>query len=182
VTGAASRVEVRLAPIPGLLYRVSTPADSGLAPYVTGGEGKVRVGLKPTGDGGPDTVTILLSRRVRWDIRLPAGAGEQKLDLRAGAVARVDLGSSGLVEVNLPPPTGTVPLLLRGGVGDATFTGTGPLRVSLRQGAGSVTTPWASTNGSPGGTVLVQPGWAGTTDRYSLQAHAGVGRLTLHTW
>ena len=33
---AASRVEVRLARLPGLLYRISTPADSGLAPRVTG--------------------------------------------------------------------------------------------------------------------------------------------------
>src|SRR5688572_3819041 len=91
VRDAASRVEVRLADLPGLLYRISTPADSGLAPWVTGTQGRVRIVLRPTGADGPDTVTILLNRAVRWDIRLPAGAGEQRLDLAAGRVTRIDL-------------------------------------------------------------------------------------------
>jgi hypothetical protein len=179
VPDAASRVEIRLAKLPGLLYRISTPADSGLAPRVTGGPGRVRLGLRPTGDDGPDTVTILLNRAVRWDIRLPAGAGEQRLDLAAGAVARVDLGASGLIDVRLPPPEGTVPVSLVGGVGSATLTGAGPARVVLREGAGAVTTPWRSTNGSPAGAILTAPGWATATDRYTLHVRAGVGSLTV---
>jgi hypothetical protein len=179
VRDAASRVEIRLARMPGLLYRISTPADSGLAPRVTGGEGRVRVGLRPTGDDGPDTVTILLNRAVRWDIRLPAGAGEQRLDLAGGEVARVDLGASGLIDVRLPPPDGTVPVSLTGGVGTATVTGDGPTRLTLHEGAGAVVTPWASTNGSPRGAVLTAPGWPTTTDRYTLDARAGIGTLTL---
>lgn len=181
VRGAASRIEVRLADLPGLLYRVSTPANSGLSPRVTGGEGMVRVGLRPTGDSGPDTVLILLNHRVRWDIGLPSGGGEQHLDLAAGKVARVALGSSGLVEVTLPRPAGTVPVLLSGAVGDATFGGFGPVRFNLRHGAGSVRTPWTATDGSPAGTVLVQPGWAGATDRYTVFARARVGRLAVTT-
>jgi hypothetical protein len=181
VRDAASRVEIRLARMPGLLYRISTPADSGLAPRVTGGEGRVRVGLRPTGDHGPDTVTILLNRAVRWDIRLPAGAGEQRLDLAGGEVARVDLGASGLIDIRLPPPDGTVPVSLTGGVGTATVTGDGPTRLTLHEGAGAVTTPWASTNGSPRGAVLTAPGWPDTTDRYTLDAHSGIGTLTLRT-
>ncbi|HET6533905.1 MAG TPA: hypothetical protein VFH03_25250, partial [Actinoplanes sp.] len=96
VRDAASRVEVRLADLPGLLYRISTPAGSGLAPRVTGPTGRIRVGLQSTGEDGPDIVTILLNRSVRWDIRLPAGAGEQRLYLAEGSVTRLDLGSSGL--------------------------------------------------------------------------------------
>ncbi len=179
VRDAASRVEIRLAKLPGLLYRISTPADSGLAPRVTGGEGRVRVGLRPTGDDGPDTVTILLNRAVRWDIRLPAGAGEQRLDLAGGEVARVDLGASGLIDVRLPPPEGTVPVSLTGGVGTATVTGDGPVRLSLHGGAGAVSTPWASTNGSPRGAVLTAPAWPAAPDRYIVEAHAGIGTLTI---
>jgi hypothetical protein len=52
---AASRIEVRLAELPGLLYRISTPAGSGLAPHVTGPSGRVRLGLRATGDDGPDS-------------------------------------------------------------------------------------------------------------------------------
>ncbi len=179
VPDAASRVEVRLATLPGLLYRISTPAGSGLAPRVTGGPGRVRLGLRPTGDDGPDTVTILLNRAVRWDIRLPAGAGEQRLDLAAGTVARVDVGASGLIDVRLPPPEGTVPVSLTGGVGTATLTAPGPARVLLREGAGAVTTPWRSTNGSPAGAILTAPGWTAATDRYTVHVRAGVGTLTL---
>ena len=179
VPDAASRVEVRLARLPGLLYRISTPADSGLAPRVTGRPGLVRLRLRPTGDDGPDTVTILLNRAVRWDIRLPAGAGEQRLDLAAGQVARVDLGASGLVDISLPPPEGTVPVSLTGGVGAATVAGAGPMRVILREGAGAVSSPWRSKNGSPAGAVLTAPGWAAAADRYTLDVRAGAGTLTV---
>jgi hypothetical protein len=179
VRGAASRVDVRLAEIPGLLYRISTPADSGLAPRVTGGDGMVRLGLRPTGDDGPDLVTILLSRRVRWDIRLPSGGGEQRLDLSDGKVARVDLGSSGLVDVTLPRPVGTVPVRLTGGVGDVTFTGYGPMLFSLRGGSGPVRTPWVTAGRAPPKTVLRQPGWLTTPDRYAVYARTGLGSLTV---
>jgi hypothetical protein len=180
VRGAASRVEVRLADLPGLLYRISTPIDSALAPRVTGGVGRVRLGLAPTGDGGPATVRILLNRHVRWDIRMPSGAGEQHLDLTGGSVARIDLGTSGLVDVALPRPVGTVPVRLTGGVGDAVFTGPGPMRLSLRKGARFVRTPWAGANGSPPGTVLEQPGWAAASNRYTVFAGTGLNRLTVN--
>lgn len=179
VRGAASRVEVRLAEIPGLLYRISTPADAGLAPRVTGTAGMVRLALRPTGGSGPKTVLIQLSRRVRWDIRLPSGAGEQRLDLAGGRVTRIDLGSSGLVEVTLPRPVGTVDVRLTGGVGDAVFTGYGPMRFSLREGARMIRTPWVAAGESPPGTILVQPGWAGTPDRYAVYARTGLDRLTV---
>ena len=179
VPDAASRVEVRLARLPGLLYRISTPADSGLAPRVTGGPGRGRLGLRPTGDDGPGSVTILLNRAVRWDIRLPAGAGEQRLDLAAGTITRVDLGAAGLIDMRLPPPEGTVRVSLTGGVGTATLTAPGPTRLVLHKGAGAVTTPWLATNGSPAGAVLTPPAWPGATGRYTIDVRAGIGTLTL---
>ena len=181
VGDAASRVDVRLAPLPGLLYRISTPADSGLAPRVTGGPGRVRLRLSPTGDDGPDTVTILLNRAVRWDIRLPAGAGEQRLDLAGGSVARVDLGSSGQLELDLPRPEGTVPVTLRGGVGSVAVVAPrgAPVRFRLWAGAGSVDTPWTANNGALAGAVLADPRWPAVDDRYAVYARAGVGSLTL---
>jgi hypothetical protein len=180
VRDAASRVEVRLADMPGLLYRISTPADSGLAPQVSGPSGRVRLRLRATGDDGPDTVRILLNRAVRWDIRLPAGAGEQSLDLSAGRVERVDLGTSGLIDLQLPQPDGTVPLVLRGGAGTVTMAGPPvPMRISLRHGAGSVITRWTSNNGMPAGAILTDPAWPGAPDRYSVYARGGLGSLTV---
>ncbi|MEU4221163.1 hypothetical protein [Actinoplanes sp. NPDC026623] len=182
VRDAASRVEVRLADLPGLLYRISTPADSGLAPAVTGTPGRVRLGLRPTGADGPDTVEILLNRAVRWDIRLPAGAGEQHLDLAAGRIRRVELGSgTGLVSMRLPPPRGTVPIKLTGGVGEIAIAlpaGT-PLRFRLRGGAALVAVPWARRARAQAGALIAPAGWVSARDRYAVDVGSEVGTVTV---
>jgi hypothetical protein len=182
VRDSASRVEVRLADLPGLLYRVSTPADSGLAPAVTGGHGRVRLGLRPTGGDGPDTVAILLNRTVRWDIRLPAGAGEQHLDLAAGRLTRLELGAgTGLVSMRLPPPRGTVPITVAGGVGEVAVAippGT-PLRLHLRGGADLVAVPWTGRTRAPAPTTLAPANWPETQNRYAMKITAEVGSVTI---
>ncbi|MEV6595937.1 hypothetical protein AB0M36_03625 [Actinoplanes sp. NPDC051346] len=182
VSDAASRVEVRLAELPGLLYRVTTPADSGLAPRVTGVAGRVRLALVPTGADGPDTVEVLLNRRVRWDLRLPAGAGEQHLDLAAGRVERLELGSgAGLVSMRLPPPTGPVPITLAGSVGElavAVPAGTA-VKLRLRSGAGLVAVPWADRVPAAPGAAVAPPGWGAAKDRYLVDAGAEVGSVTV---
>jgi hypothetical protein len=182
VRDAASRVEVRLEDLPGLLYRISTPADSGLAPAVTGTHGRVSLGLRPTGADGPDTVEILLNRAVRWDIRLPAGAGEQHLDLAAGRVNRLELGSgTGLVSMRLPPPLGTIPITVAGGVGEvavATPPGT-PLRLTLNGGASQVAVPWTPRTRAPAGTDLATPNWIRTRNRYAIKIASEVGTVTI---
>lgn len=180
VRDAASRVDLRLTDLPGLLYRISTPADSGLAPAVTGAPGRVRLDLRPTGADGPDTVKILLNGAVRWDIRLPAGAGEQHLDLTAGRLSRLELGAgTGLVSLRLPPPRGTVPIMVAGGVGEvalATPPGT-PLRLHLRGGAHRLSLPWATQTRAPAGALLATPGWPESANRYTVTVAAEVGTV-----
>ncbi len=182
VRDAASKVEVRLTDLPGLLYRITTPADSGLAPAVTGTGGRIRLGLRPTGGDGPDTVEILLNQAVRWDIRLPAGAGEQHLDLSAGRLSRVELGSgTGLVSMRLPPPRGTIPITLAGGVGEVAVAippGT-PLRLNLHGGAGLVAVPWADRTRAETATVTATPGWPAAPNRYTMTVSTEVGSVTV---
>jgi hypothetical protein len=182
VRDAASRVEVRLADLPGLLYRISTPADSGLAPAVSGTVGRVDLGLRPTGGDGPDTVEILLNQAVRWDIRLPAGAGEQHLDLAAGRLARLELGSAtGLISMRLPPPRGTVPIIVAGGVGEvavATPPGT-PVRLRLRGGAGLVAVPWTGRTRASAGALLAPASWPEAVNRYAVSVASEVASVTI---
>ena len=179
VADAASRVQVTMATLPGLLYRVSTPGDSGLAPRVTSEKGNVRVRLLPTGADGPDEVRIVLNRDVRWSIALPAGAGEQELDLRRSRLTRVDLGASGLVEMRLPAPAGTVPITLGGAVGSVVLSGA-PIRLELDKGAGVAALPWTSGSQAINPSAVVQtPGWIKTSNRYAVTAHAGIGTLTV---
>jgi hypothetical protein len=180
LSDAAGRVDVRFADLPGLLYRVTTPYDGGLAPRVDGPPGHPRVRLRPTGGSGPETVAILLNRTVRWDIRLPGG-GEQRLDLRAGRLARVRLGGGGLVGLQLPAADRTVPITVAGSVGDFTLAAPArtALRLTLRGGAGRAAVPWAAGRAAGPGTSLTTPGWAGADDRYAVDVHGTVGALTV---
>jgi hypothetical protein len=180
LSDAAGRVDVRFADLPGLLYRITTPYESGLAPRVEGPAGHPRVRLRPTGGDGPETVTILLNRTVRWDIRLPGG-GEQVLDLRAGRPARVRLGGGGLVDLRLPAPDGRVPVTVSGSVGDLTLTAPArtALRLRLRGGAARAAVPWAAERAAAPGTELAGPGWAGAHDRYTVDVDGTVGVLTV---
>ena len=176
VPDAASRIRVLLGTLPGLLYRISTPAGSGLTPRVSAQDGRVRASLLPTGDDGPDEVRIVLNRDVRWDIRLAAGAGEQQLDLRRGRVSRVALGPSGLVELSLPEPGGVVPVTLDEGAGTVVLTaapGT-PMSIRLDEGAGAVVVPWANPGPAVPATVL-STGAGG----YTMRAHGAVGALSV---
>lgn len=154
VSDAASRVRIVLAGLPGLLYRISTPAGSGLAPRVTGRGGRISAALLPTGADGPDEVRIVLNREVRWDIRLPAGAGEQQLDLARGRITRLDLGASGLIELRLPYPTGTVPVTFLDDVGTVSVT-------------------------APVGFRLHPPVRPSARDRYAVRARSAVGSLVV---
>ncbi|AEV87470.1 hypothetical protein ACWT_6457 [Actinoplanes sp. SE50] len=177
----ASRVRVQTATLPGLLYRISAASDAGIVPVVTRRGGRVAVRFRATQGDGLDEVHIVLNRDVRWDIRLPAGGGEQQLNLADGQVSRVELGASGLAEVTLPDPAGTVPVTFTGGVGTAVLRA-GPaavFRIRLEGGAGAVETPWVVNNGTPSGAVLQEAGWPRAADRYAVRAVAGMGSVIL---
>ena len=179
---AAAAVDLRLTDLPGLLYRISTPAGSGLAPRVTGVNGTVRLRLTRTGEDGPDRVTILLNRQVRWHLRLAAGAGEQHLDLSRGRVGAVLVGAgTGLVRLRLPRPRGTVPIRLSGAVGSAQLIAPAgvPVAVRLARGATAVHLPWLVRASVGAGTTVRPPGWSGAADRYLLDARGDVGSLTV---
>ena len=210
VRDAASSVRLSLAVLPGLLYRITTPADSGLAPVAAVRAGDAEVRFRPTGGHGPDAVRIVLNRAVRWDLRLPAGAGETDLDLTDGRITRLDAGSSGLIDMSLPAPRGTVPVTVADAGTAIVAAPAAPLRITLPAGAGSADTPWATGTavpagpvptgpvlagpvlagpvaaGSllagpvPAGSVLAEPGWQAATNRYAITFTGGVGRLTVN--
>jgi hypothetical protein len=181
VSDAASRIQVITARLPGLLYRVSTAPRAGLTPVVSAEGRSVRVSLRRTGADGPHEVRIVLNKDVRWGIRLTAGAGEQQLDMARGKITRVELGASGLVEMRLPEPVGSVPVILRGPVGTLSVTtpAATPMRIRLDRGAASATTPWTMAESLPAGTILGPAIWPTARHRYALRARESIGFLTV---
>jgi hypothetical protein len=182
VRDAASRVELSLATLPGLLYRITTPAGSGLAPVAAVRDGRAEIRFRPTGDDGPDDVRIVLNRDVRWSLGLPAGAGETDLDLTAGRITRLATGGSGLIEASLPAPAGTLPVTFGDQVGTAIVTvpsGPARMRLAVPSGAGPTDTPWTVRAAVPAGSVLAEPGFAETGARYAITFRGALGQLTV---
>lgn len=163
------------------LARVSTPAGSHVAPVIETDD-PVRV-VAAAGDGsGPAAMSVVLNPDAQWTLRLTGGAQAVTIDLRGGRVAEVDfVAGVSSIDLTLPAPDGTVPVRMGGGASlFAVHAPDGvPVRVTMTGGGGSATVDGASRSGIAGGTVIDAPGWDGATDRYDLDAVAGVSRLTL---
>jgi hypothetical protein len=175
-------VRIRAVDLGGDLYRVATPDDSRVAPSVQVDNGTVVAGLADTGLKGPALVTVELSRAVRWHIRLGGGAGEQTVDLTGGQPGDVDFSAGTTrAEVALPPAKGTNRVTMSGGAGQflVHLAGDAPVQVRVGNGAGTVTVDGATRSGVGGNTVITAPGWASATDRYDVDASAGVSVLTV---
>ncbi len=114
----ASAVTVRMTAAAHELYRIATPADSGLTPSATVTRHGVRAALRAVRGAGADTVEVLLNPAVRWELLLRAGAGEYRLDLAAAQLSGVTVfGGAGAVRVWLPRPVSLVPVRLAAPVG-----------------------------------------------------------------
>lgn len=178
----ADVVRVRTADLGGGLYRVSTPDDSKVAPAVQVDNGTVLAALVGTGSAGPAVVTAELSSAVRWRVRLEGGAGEQDVDLSGGRVDTVELTTgTNRAEVTLPPAAGTLRVAMTGGAGQLVvhLSGPAPARVRVGSGAGTVSLEGTSHLGVAGGTVYTSDGWDAATDRYDVDAVAGLSMLAV---
>lgn len=182
VIKGAEVVRVRTVDLGAGLYRISTPDDSKAAPSVHVDNGTVLAGLVDTGHAGPSILTAELSRAVRWNIRLEGGAGEESVDLTGGQVDTVELSKgTNRAEVTLPPPTGTDRLTMTGGAGHLLvhLNGDAPVQVRAGSGAGTVTVDGSTHSGVSGGTVFKPASWESATDRYDIDAAAGLSTLTV---
>ncbi len=182
VVGGATTVTVRAVDLGADLFRISTPPDSRLAPEVVESGGRYELHLAETGKTGPAAVELLLDQQVRWGLRFSGGSTETLVDLGAGRVSALDFSAgSSRIEAVLPEPDGAVTVRMGGGA--STFLvrvpQAVPVRVSAGGGAATVTVDGVRRSGVAGGTVFTPPGWADATDRYDVDAVAGVSALTV---
>ena len=94
---------------------------------------------------------------------------------------------SAIVDLALPRPRGTVPVLLSGGASQflLSLPGGVPVRVTAAGGAGEVSLDGASHVGVGGGSVFATPGWApgaSGAPEFDVDATAGAARLPVTRW
>jgi len=179
---AADVVRVTVGDLGPDLFEVSTPAESKVVPQVDVDGSTVVAGLRGTGRAGPGLVTVVLSDDVRWGVRLAGGASDQNVNLTGGPGGDVEFSAGTTrAEVSLPSASGTQRVVLGGGASQllVNLTGTAPVRVAAKDGAGEVTVDGQTKSGVPGGTVYTAPGWETAAARFDIDATSGVSSVTV---
>jgi len=180
VDGAAS-VKISAGDLGGDLYRILTPAGSGVTPRVENGPDGVRLHLTPTGQG-PTRVEIVLNTAVRWTLRLDGGTQNTDVNLSGAQVDAVDLsGGASRIDLTMPVPRGLVPVRMTGGVDQfqVRLAGGTPVRVQVQSGAGQVTLDGSTYHGIAPGRSFTAYGWGSGGTGVDLFAVAGMAALTV---
>ena len=152
LVSGATTVTVRAADLGGAdRLRALTPDGAGVAPVLDTDGDTVRVHLVRTGEPGPAEVTVLLDRRVRWQVRMSGGATSELLDLRSARLSGVDLAAGAArIELVLPVPDRAVPITMAGGATSSPCT----CRAESQPRCGS-----AAARPAPRWTASAAPGW-----------------------
>lgn len=182
LVNGADVVRVRLGDLGGDRYEVSTPDGSKVVPAVDVDGHEVIAGLHATDGGGPALVTVVLSSKVHWSVRLSGGANDESVDLTGGPGGDVDFSAgTSRAAVALPAAHGTQSAVLGGGAAqfDVRLAGDAPVRVAATGGAGSVTIDGETHSGVAGGSMWTPDAWSAATDRYDIDATSGVSTLTV---
>jgi hypothetical protein len=182
LVNGADVVRVRLGDLGDDRYEVSTPDGAKVAPAVDVDGHEVVTGLHATGGSGPALVTVVLSAKVRWNVRLSGGATDESVDLTGGPGGDIDFSAgTSRAAVALPAAKGTQRVVLGGGAAqfDVRLAGDAPARVTAAGGAGSVTIDGATHSGVAGGSAWTPDGWNSAADRYDIDATSGVSTLTV---
>jgi hypothetical protein len=185
VLSGATSLTVGNAPLHGDLLRVSTPAGAGIKPDLVVSNGTVQLYLDSTGTGGPAAVRVTLNSRVAWRLGFSGGSTQTAVFLGRGQLRGADFAAgSSQISMRLPRPRGTVTIVLAGGASQvslATPAGV-PARLQLDGGASTAVLGGQTYTGLAGGTVLAGPDWSRASDRYDIQAPAGVSAISVGTW
>ena len=192
VTSGTAILDVSVGKLGGTLLRASTPDGAPVRPVLTD-SGLVVLSLAgtapgeqgPHGPGSGYAVKVVLNAAVTWSLDLAGGTQLTKVDLRGGKVAGIAvMAGSDTLDMTLPRPAGTLPLLLAGGVSQflLSLPGGVPAQVTVGGGASFVSLDDQHLTGVAGGTVVTSPGWAAATSRYDIDATSGFSRLAVSRW
>ncbi|WP_327644013.1 hypothetical protein [Micromonospora zamorensis] len=187
-----SSFELGVADLGDDLYRISSPAGSGVLGRPTVVGETVRLEVVKSGASDTRSLRVALNERVAWRLQLVGGVSSQVLDLTRARLLGVELaGGSSRTEILLPPITATstgnasdpsiMTVRLTGGTSqlDIRAAGETPVRVRAGAGAGSVVVRDNRWDGVAAGAVLSTPGWDRSAARLFLDLVAGANTVTV---
>lgn len=183
LAGVAPAVTLHTRDLGTDLYRVTVGKGATAEPRVSAKGTVFRLALTHNGKAAQAPVDVTLNSAIRWAVRLTGGATKDVLDFGDSSLAAVELAAgASLIELTLPPASGTLPVRVSAGVSElrVATAKNDPIRLDLRAGAGKVALDGRTRNGVGRGTVLTTSGWADATNRVDLQATVGVGELTVN--
>jgi hypothetical protein len=125
---------------------------------------------------------VSLTQAIPWALELRHGAA--RVHARLGGLSLTSLeirGGASELDIELPRPTGTVPVALTGGASSVTFHCPQGVayRVSLSGGASSLQLGTQSFGGIGGTLHQETPDYATATDRIELTVSGGASHLTV---
>src|SRR5690348_17202475 len=202
VTSGTAILDVSVGRLGGTLLRVSTPDRAPVRPVLSdsgrAAPGLIVLSLAGAGPGGQGpaspaspgarrqdsgyAVKVVLNAAVTWSLDLAGGTQLTTVDMRGGKVAGIAvMAGSDTLDMTLPRPAGTLPLLLAGGVSQflLSLPAGVPAQVTVGGGASFVSLDGQHLTGIAGGTVVTSPGWAAATSRYDIDATSGCSRLAV---
>ncbi|WP_127548922.1 hypothetical protein [Actinoplanes sp. OR16] len=159
-------------------FRVSAADDSGLTVETSFDDGVLRVAATSDGSGS-GKLTVRLSDRIVWHLRLSAGVKLGEFDMGSGTVSRIDLdGGAERFALSLGRISETLPIRMTGGVSSWRIETAQrvPVRVRVGNGAGDVIL-YGDGSGGVGSGKTIRSGDLDDRPGLAIDAEAGMGSL-----
>lgn len=134
---------------------------------------------------GRDASVMQLSTAIPWRILVRGGASRLTADLRALTLLGLAIhGGASDVRIELPPPSGVVPLHIIGGVSNITLrrpTGSAA-RLEIQGGVQQLAFDAQHFGSIGGGVRLESAGARDAADRYEIEVTGGASNVVVDTW
>jgi hypothetical protein len=179
-----STVQVSMKDLGGDLYQISTPADAGIRPSPVIKDDTVQLQVDRDGGGNGGRIEVVLSTAVRWQLRFSGYADEQQINLSGGRVSSVEMiAGMHKAELQLPRPSGTVPVKITGAVDQLALRSPtdNPVRVHVGGGADAVVAGTRKLHDIAPGSTLTPKDWKKYSNRYDVTAASAIGSLNVAT-
>lgn len=151
----------------------------GRPPEVEARDGTVRIRQR---HGRGTSCNLTLAGAITWEIHIHGGATRLAADLRALRLSSFQVsGGVNQAVVQLPQPSGTIPMRIDGDVHKVRIERPFPsaIRLHLSRGSSHITLDGSHLGAVGGGTDWESPDYATASDRYNLAIGGGANELSI---